>query len=61
MTTTRTKATSLVPPSLMISTMSPFTNVFCFGAFSDKNTGAVYNNCTGNFPFMSLDGNICFL
>jgi hypothetical protein len=35
-------------------------NMFCFGAFADKNTGVVYNNCTGNFPFMSLNGNICF-
>jgi hypothetical protein len=35
-------------------------NVFCFGAFADKNTGVVYNNCTGNLPFMLLDGNICF-
>ncbi len=25
-----------------------------------KNTGVVYNNCTGTFPFMSLDGNVCF-
>ena len=36
------------------------TNMFCFGAFADKNTGVVYNDCTGNFPFMSLDGNIYF-
>jgi hypothetical protein len=35
-------------------------NMFCFGTFANKNTGVVYNNCTGNFPFMSLDGNICF-
>jgi hypothetical protein len=35
-------------------------NVFCFGTFADKNTSVVYNNCTGNFPFMLLDGNICF-
>jgi hypothetical protein len=35
-------------------------NVFCFGTFADKNTSVIYNNCTGNFPFMSLDGNICF-
>jgi hypothetical protein len=34
-------------------------NVFCFGAF-DKNTRDGYNDCTGNLPFMSLDGNICF-
>ena len=36
-------------------------NVFCFGAFANKNTGVIYNDCTGNFPFMSLDSNICFL
>ncbi len=35
-------------------------NVFCFGAFADKNTGVIYNDFTGNFPFMSFDGNICF-
>ncbi len=36
------------------------TNVFCFGAFADKVTGVVYNDLTGNFPFMSLDGSVCF-
>ncbi len=36
------------------------TNVFCFGAFANKNTSVVYNDCTGNFPFMSLNGNVCF-
>ena len=35
-------------------------NVFCFGAFADKVTGIVYNDCTGYFPYMSLDGNVCF-
>jgi hypothetical protein len=35
-------------------------NVFCFGAFADKVTGVVYNDCTGDFPYMSLDGNVCF-
>ncbi len=35
-------------------------NIICFGAFADKLSGVVYNNCTGNFPYMSLDGNICF-
>ena len=35
--------------------------VFCFGAFANKNTGVVYNDCTGTFPSMSLDGNVCFL
>jgi hypothetical protein len=35
--------------------------VFCFGAFADKNNGVVYNDLTGSFPFISLDGSICFL
>jgi hypothetical protein len=35
-------------------------NVFCFGAFADKISGVVYNDCTGDFPYMSLDGNVCF-
>jgi hypothetical protein len=35
-------------------------NIFCFGAFANKNTGIMYNDCTGNFPFISLDGNVCF-
>ena len=36
-------------------------NVFCFGAFSDKRTGVMYNDMTGNFPFVSLDGSVCYL
>jgi hypothetical protein len=36
-------------------------NVFCFGAFADKNSGIVYHDLTGSFPFMSLDGSICLL
>jgi hypothetical protein len=35
-------------------------NIFCFGAFADKITGVVHNDCTGDFPFMSLGGNECF-
>jgi hypothetical protein len=35
-------------------------NVFCFGAFADKILDVVYKNCTGDFPYMSLDGNVCF-
>jgi hypothetical protein len=26
-------------------------NIFCFGAFADKNSGVVYNNWMGEFPF----------
>ena len=35
-------------------------NVFCFGAFTDKISGVVYDDLTGNFPFMSIDGSVCF-
>ena len=35
-------------------------NVFCFGAFADKVTGVVYNDCTGKLPYTSLDGNVSF-
>ena len=36
-------------------------NVFCFGAFADKQSGVIYNNLTGNFPFILIDGSMCFL
>jgi hypothetical protein len=35
-------------------------NVFCFGAFVNKISGVVYNDLTGNFPFMSIDDSVCF-
>ncbi len=35
-------------------------NVFCFGAFTVKNSGIVYHDLTGSFPFMSYNGSICF-
>ena len=35
-------------------------NIFAFGAFADKHRGVVYNDLTGSFPFMSLDGSIYF-
>ncbi len=37
------------------------TNVFCFWAFANKITGIIYNDCTDEFPYMLLDGNVCFL
>ncbi len=37
------------------------TNMFCCGAFADKNSGIVYHDLTGSFPFMWLDGSVCFL
>jgi hypothetical protein len=35
-------------------------NVFCFGAFADKIFSVVYNDWTSKFPYISLDGNVCF-
>ncbi len=35
-------------------------NIFCFGAFADKNSGIVYHDLTGSFPFMSFNGSVCF-
>jgi hypothetical protein len=35
-------------------------NISAFGAFANKNSGIVYNDLTGSFLFMSLDGSICF-
>jgi hypothetical protein len=34
--------------------------VFCFGAFANKNSGIVYHNLTGSFPFMLYNGSVCF-
>jgi hypothetical protein len=35
-------------------------NIFCFGAFANTTSGIVYNNLTGSFPFMLLEGSVCF-
>ncbi len=35
-------------------------NIFCFRVFANKITGVIYNDYTGTFPFMSLEGNACF-
>jgi hypothetical protein len=44
----------------IISDNKSIANVFCFGAFADKISGVVYNDLTGNFPFVSIDGSVCF-
>ncbi len=33
-------------------------NVFYFGAFVDNNSGIVYHDLMGSFPFLSLDGSV---
>jgi hypothetical protein len=40
---------------------STYSNIFCFGGFADKKSGIIYKNLTGLFPYMSLQGNVCFL
>ena len=45
---------NLIPDDELIA------NVFCFGAFADKISGVVYSDLRGNFPFMSIDGSVCF-
>ena len=32
----------------------------CFSAFANKRTGVIFNDMTGNFPFVSLDGSLCY-
>jgi hypothetical protein len=34
--------------------------MFCFGACADEISGVVYNDLKGKFPFMSIDGSVCF-
>jgi hypothetical protein len=36
-------------------------NIYSFAVFADKHTGTIYNVLTGTFPFMSIEGNVCFL
>ena len=36
-------------------------NIYWFAAFADKRTGVLYNDLTGSFPYMSLEGNVCYL
>jgi hypothetical protein len=35
-------------------------NMFCYGAFADKNSGIFNHDLTGWFPFMLHDGSVCF-
>jgi hypothetical protein len=48
------------PTLIMDDSEGSIANVFGFGAFADKNNGIVYHDLTGSFPFMSLDGSVCF-
>ncbi len=35
-------------------------NIFCFGAFANRNSGIIYHNLTGLIPFVSFNGSVCF-
>jgi hypothetical protein len=52
---------NLQPTNIIEPNEETTANVFCFAAFADKHTGVLYSNLTGTFPFMSLEGNVCFL
>jgi hypothetical protein len=56
----RPKVESTRPILLVDNSCETIANVFVFGAFADKNNGIVYHDLTGAFPFMSLDGSVCF-
>ncbi len=32
--------------------------MFCFGAFTNKNSSVIYHDLTGLFPFVSFDGSV---
>jgi hypothetical protein len=36
-------------------------NIFCLGAFANRNSGIVYHNLTGLFPYVSFDSSVIFL
>jgi hypothetical protein len=48
-------------PKVIESNDDSTANVFIFAAFVDKRTGILYSDLTGTFPFMSFEGNVCFL
>ena len=47
-------------PNFIADDDESIANVFCYGAFADKRSGVVYNDLTGNFPFVSFDGSVLF-
>jgi hypothetical protein len=53
--------TRLGPNVLADNADKSIANIFCFGAFADRNSNILYHNLTGSFPFMSFYGSVCFL
>ncbi len=50
-----------IGPNIITDDDESIANVFCYGTFADKRSGVVYNDLTGNIPFVSFDGSVCFL
>ncbi len=50
-----------VGPNIVAADDKSIANVFCYSVLADKRSGVVYNDLTGNFPFVSFDGSVCFL
>jgi hypothetical protein len=50
----------LGPNVIMDGSDESIANIFCFGAFADRNSRIVYHDLTGWFLFMSSDGSVCF-
>jgi hypothetical protein len=48
-------------PAIIADDEDSITNVFCYGAFAAHHSGVIYNDLTGNFPFVLFDGSVCFL
>jgi hypothetical protein len=48
-------------PNIINDDNESYANLLCFGVFPDRISGVMYNDLTGNFPFMSYNGNVCFL
>ncbi len=50
-----------MPHAIIIENDDDSDSVFKFAAFTDKHTGILYSDLAGTFPFMLLEGNVCFL
>ncbi len=49
------------PALICDNTDESIANIFCFRAFAYQHSGIVYNNLTGNFPFISYNGSVGYL
>jgi hypothetical protein len=50
----------LEPNFIAMDDKKSIANIFCFGEITYRNSGTVYHDLTGLFPFVSFDGSVCF-